>query len=187
MVGVPGAGVTNMTPPTFAIAVLGAMQLGVIWGTQPAVRRFTSRATSWHAVVAISGVIMTIYLWHLSAMSLFAAAGLFTFDGVLFQFEPGTAAWWVTRPAWLAILMVVTLAIVAVFARFEWRISKKPTPAKVPVVLIGVLLTAGSAAAVAMVGLATEDAVVQWSVPAAAIAGAALLGALPRRKHSSNG
>jgi surface polysaccharide O-acyltransferase-like enzyme len=187
MVGVPGAGVTNMTPPTFAIAVLGAMQLGIIWATQPAVRRFTAKTQSWHAVVAISGVIMTIYLWHLSSMSLFAAVGLFTFDGVLFQFEPGTAAWWVTRPAWLAILATVTLVIVAVFARFEWRISKKPTPAKVPVVLIGVLLTAGSAAAVATVGLATEDAVVQWSVPAAAIAGAALLGALPRRKHSSNG
>jgi hypothetical protein len=187
MVGVPGAGVTNMTPPTSAIAVLGTMQLGIIWATQPAVRRFTAKARNWHAVVAISGIIMTIYLWHLSAMSLFAAAGLFTFDGVLFSFEPGTAAWWITRPAWLAILTIVTLLIVAVFARFEWRISKKPAPAQVPVVLIGVLLTAGSAAAVATVGLTTRDAVVQWSVPAAAIAGAALLGALPGRKHSSNG
>lgn len=176
-----------MTPPTFAMALLATMQLGVIWGTQPAVRRFISRARSWHGVVAVSGIIMTIYLWHLSAMSLFAAVGLFTFDGVLFQFEPGTAAWWITRPAWLAILVVVTLAIVAVFARFEWRISSKPAPQKVRVVTIGVLLTAGSAAAVATIGLATRDAVVQWSVPAAAIAGAALLGALPGRKQSSNG
>jgi surface polysaccharide O-acyltransferase-like enzyme len=187
MGGVPGAGVTNMTPPTFAMVLLGTMQLGVIWSTQPAVRRFTSKAHRWHGVVAISGIIMTIYLWHLSAMSLFAAAGLFTFDGVLFQFEPGTASWWITRPAWLAILVVVTLAIVAVFARFEWRISKKPAPQKVRVVTIGVLLTAGSAAAVATIGLATRDAIVQWSVPAAAIAGAALLGALPGRKQSSNG
>lgn len=183
MVGIPGAEVTNMTPPTLAIAVLGAMQLGVIWGTQPWVRRFTARAASWHGVVAVSGIIMTIYLWHLSAMSLVAAAGLFTFDGAAFKIEPGTTAWWVTRPLWLGVLLVVTGLLVAVFARFEWRISDKPAPRRVAVVVTGLLLTAGSAAAVATVGIATRDAVVQWTVPAAAIAGALLMGALPRLGH----
>lgn len=187
MVGVPGAGVTNMTPPTFAIAVLGTMQLGIIWGTQPAVRRFTARARGWHGVVAISGVIMTIYLWHLSAMSLVAAGGLFTFDGALFRIEPGTTAWWLTRPVWLGILLLATGVLVAIFARFEWRISKAPAPDKVRVVTIGLLLTAGSAAAVATVGIATRDAIVQWSIPAAALAGAAMLGALPPRKHRPGG
>jgi hypothetical protein len=184
MVGIPGAEVTNMTPPTFAMAILGTMQMGIIWGTQPAVRRFTAKAKNWHGVVTISGIIMTIYLWHLSAMSLVAAAGLFTFDGQLFRIEPGTTAWWVTRPLWLAILVLVTLALVAVFAQFEWRINRKPAPEKVRVILIGVFLTAGSAAAVATVGIATRDAVVQWSIPAAAIAGAAVMGALPQRRGS---
>jgi hypothetical protein len=82
-------------------------------------------------------------------------------------------------------LAIATVALVAVFARFEWRISKTPAPARVPVVLVGLLLTAGSAAAVATVGIATRDAVVQWTVPAAAITGAALLGALPRIGRSS--
>jgi hypothetical protein len=44
------------------------------------------------------------------------------------------------------------------------------------------LLIAGSAAAVAGMGIATPDAVVQWTIPAAAIAGAAMLGALPSHK-----
>jgi len=182
MVGVPGAGETNMTPPTFAIALLGGMQFGVIIGTQPAVRRLTARARAWHGFVAISGVVMTIYLWHLSAMSLIAAAGLFAFDGAAFKIEPGTTAWWVSRPVWLAILTVMTLGLVTLFARFEWRISDAPAPEKRRVVTIGMLLIAGSAAAVAGVGIATPDAVVQWSIPAAAIAGAAMLGALPTRK-----
>ena len=43
MVGIPGAEVTNMTPPTFAMALLGLAQAGIIWGTQPAVRRITSK------------------------------------------------------------------------------------------------------------------------------------------------
>lgn len=184
MVGIPGAGVTNMTPPTVAMVVLGTMQLGIIWGTQPAVRRFTAQQRVWHGVVSISGVIMTVYLWHLSAMSLVAAAGLFTFDGRFFQIEPGTAAWWVTRPVWVGILSGATLILVAGFARFEWRINRKPAPQRVAVVVAGLLLTAGSAAAVATMGIATRDAVVQWTVPAAAVAGAALLGALPSR-HSS--
>lgn len=168
-----------MTPPTFAIAMLGMIQLGIILGTQPAVRRLTARARAWHAVVAVSGVIMTLYLWHLSAMSLVAAAGLFTFDGAIFKIEPGTGVWWITRPVWLMILAAVALVLVAVFARFEWRISDAPFPHTRRVVTIGVLLLAGSAAAVAQIGIATSEAVVRWSIPGAAIAGALMLGALP--------
>lgn len=182
MVGVPGAEVTNMTPPTFAMALLGAVQFGILIGTQPGVRRWTAKAGNWHFVVAISGIVMTIYLWHLSAMSLVAAAGLFTFDGAMFKIEPGTTAWWATRPVWLAILVAVTMALVAVFARYEWRISDAPFPRTRRVVTVGMLLIAGSAAAVAGVGITTPDAVVHWSIPAAAILGAAMLGALPARK-----
>ncbi|MFW2340330.1 MAG: acyltransferase family protein [Acidimicrobiia bacterium] len=186
MVGVPGAGVTNMTPPTFAIALLGLVQLGIILGTQPLVRRFTAGERAWHTVVAVSGVIMTIYLWHLSSMSLVAAAGLFSFDGVLFEVEPGTGLWWVTRPLWLAILATVTVGLLAVFARFEWRISRAPFPRNRRVVTAGVLLLAGSAAAVAQVGIATSEAVIRWIIPVAAIAGALLLGALPSTKKSDH-
>lgn len=183
MVGVPGAGITNMTPPTFAIALLGLVQFGVIVGTQSAVRHRMARLESWHKVIAFSGVIMTVYLWHLSAMSLVAAGGLFAFDGRAFRIEPGTTQWWLTRPVWLGILLVATLGLVAIFARFEWRISSAPMPRSRTVVIAGVLLVAGSAAAVAQFGITTRDAVVQWSVPAAALAGGALLGAFPTRRR----
>jgi fucose 4-O-acetylase-like acetyltransferase len=180
MVGIPGAGLTNMTPPTGAMLLLGLAQAGIILGTQPAVARLTNRPRLWHAVVALSGVIMTVYLWHLSAMTLVAATGLFVFDGAAFTIEPGTWAWWLTRPVWITVLSVVTLGLVAIFARFEWRISDKPAPEHRRWVTLGVLLTAGSAAAVSYFGLATEDAAINWIIPAAAIGGAALIGALPR-------
>lgn len=179
MVGIPGAEVTNMTPPTFAMVILGTMQLGVIWASAPAVQRFTSRLRNWHGVVSVSGVIMTIYLWHLSAMTLFAAAGLLALDGAFFKIEPGTVVWWLTRPLWVVVLLVVTGLLVATFAVFEWRISRRPAPEKIRVVVAGILLAAGSAASVATVGIATRDAVVRWSVPVAAILGAVLLRALP--------
>ncbi|HSG80395.1 MAG TPA: acyltransferase [Acidimicrobiia bacterium] len=183
MVGIPGAAETNMAPPTSALGILGMVQLGLIIGTRPAVDRLVHRARVWHGVVSFSGVIMTVYLWHLSAMSLVAAGGLFAFDGWAFRVEPGTPAWWVSRPLWLLVLSVVTMGLVVVFARFEWRISRAPAPQSRRVVTIGVLLLAGSASAVAGIGIATPDAVVQWSIPAAAIAGAAMLGALPARRR----
>jgi fucose 4-O-acetylase-like acetyltransferase len=183
MVGIPGAGVTNMTPPTFAIAILGVAQFGVMMGTQAGVRRRMERIASWHRVIAFSGVIMTVYLWHLSAMSLVAAGGLFAFDGRLFRIEPGTTEWWLTRPVWLAILVLATLPLVAAFAVFEWRISRAPGPRSRTAVTAGVLLVAGSAAATAQFGITTPDAIVQWTIPAAAIAGAAVLGALPSRRE----
>jgi surface polysaccharide O-acyltransferase-like enzyme len=182
MVGVPGAGLTNMTPPTTAIFLLGVVQAGVIWGTAARVKRFMARARAWHAIVALSGVIMTVYLWHLSAMSLVAAAGLNIFDGVIFKLEPGTTTWWLSRPLWIAGLALVASGLVAVFARFEWRVSDAPPPRSRRLVTLGVVLIAGSAAGVAMVGIADSNAVINWSIPGAAVVGAAILGALPRRK-----
>jgi surface polysaccharide O-acyltransferase-like enzyme len=184
MIGIPGAELTNMTPPTFAIFLLGLTQVGLILGTQRPVTQLTQRSGLWRAVVAISGVIMTVYLWHLSAMTIVAAIGLFTFGGAAFEIEPGTWAWVLTRPIWIALLVGVLGLLVAVFARFEWRISTEPAPTHRRWVTLGVLLTAGSAAAVSYFGLATEDAAINWIIPAAAIVGAVMMGAMPRLRKT---
>jgi hypothetical protein len=132
--------------------------------------------------VAVSGIIMTLYLWHLSAMAIVASAGIFLFDGAAFRVEPGTTAWWLTRPIWIGVLVAFTLVLVYVFAPFEWRINRKPAPEHVRRLVAGVLLAAGSAAAVSYYGLVSEDASINWIIPAAAIGGAVMVGALPRRR-----
>ncbi|MEA3511116.1 MAG: acyltransferase [Actinomycetota bacterium] len=182
MVGVPGSELTNMTPPTFAIAVLGFAQAGIIWATSTRIRRFAHRDRNWHGIVAVSGVMMTIYLWHLTAMTLVASVFLFAFDGAAFKIEPGTTAWWLTRPVWLAVLTIVLLLLVSVFAPFEWRVRQTPPPQHVRYVVAGVLLVAGAAAAVSYFGLATEDATVNWIIPITAFSGAAIMGAYPTRR-----
>jgi hypothetical protein len=180
MVGI-GTGDTNMTPPTAALLLLALAQTGVIWATQPVVRRLTLRPRAWQGIVMVSGMIMTLYLWHLSAMSLLAAAGIFAFDGAAFAIEPGTTAWWLTRPVWIAALLLVTAGLVAAFVRFERGVSTSPPP-RARRVVIGVLLCAGATGAVANFGITTPDAVINWSLPGAALLGAALLGALPRKR-----
>jgi surface polysaccharide O-acyltransferase-like enzyme len=184
MVGVPGAEVTNMTPPTFAIAILGLFQAGVIWWAAGLIGRFAHRRRPWRAVVAVSGVMMTIYLWHLTAMSLVAAVFLFAFGGRAFRIEPGTTEWWLTRPIWIAVLAATTLVLVAIFARFEWRIRDTPAPAHTSWVVVGLLLVIGATAAVAYFGLATTDATVNWILPIAAFSGAGIVGAYPARRRA---
>ncbi len=181
MVGIPGSEVTNMTPPTAAMALLGSAQAGLIWATAGPVGRLVRRLRVWHAVVSVSGLLMTVYLWHLTAMSLVAAAGIVVADGIVLSVEPGTVGWWATRPVWLLALGAVTLLLVAVFARFEIGVSRAPAPGSAPRVAAGVLLVAGSAAAVAMIGLTDRQGVLHWSIPGAAVLGAVILGAVPRR------
>jgi len=185
MVGVPGAEVTNMTPPTFAIALLGFVQAGVIWSASGPIGRFAHRSRPWQGVVAVSGVMMTIYLWHLTAMTLVASVFLFAFGGAAFRIEPGTTTWWLTRPIWLAALITVTLILVAVFARFEWRVRDTPPPARTGFVIAGVLLVAGAAAAVSYFGLAAADATINWIIPIAAFVGAGIMGAYPARRKGT--
>ena len=92
--------------------------------------------------------------------------------------SPNLARLW-ARPLWLLMLNGVTIALVAVLAPFEWKISREPPPAKTIYVTAGVLLCAGSAAAIAYFGLATAEASVNWIIPIAAIVGAGLVGAYP--------
>jgi hypothetical protein len=179
MVSIPGQGVANMTPPTSALALLGLVQFGIIVGTQPAVRRLVARARVWHAVVSLAGVAMTTFLWHLTAMMLAVGIGLFAFDGAVFRVAPGTTLWWATRPLWFLAAGLMTLPFVALLAGFERRISTARPPATRLAVSSGVLLAAGACAAAATLGMA--DRLGQWIIPAAALAGAALLGALPAR------
>ncbi len=181
MIGVPGTGPTNMTPPTAAIGLLGLVQAGVIWRVAAPAARLAARPRVWHGVVAVSGVILTIYLWHLTAMALVGAVGLFAFGGAAFRLEPGTAWWWLTRPLWVGVLALVTAGLVAIFARFEWGISRAPGPNRVWVVASGVVIASASAAAVAWYGLAEPSGEINWIIPGAAILGAGLVGAIPKR------
>jgi peptidoglycan/LPS O-acetylase OafA/YrhL len=186
MVSIPGQGVANMTPPTFAIALLGMAQFGIIGGTRPAVQRLAARARAWHAIVAFAGLAMTVFLWHLTAAMLAAAAGLAAFDGAVFRVEPGAWQWWATRPLWFLALGLLTLALVAVFARFEWAISEAAPPGRLWAVIAGVLLLVGASAATALVGITTPDGALdwrRWGIPVAALAGAVLLRALPSRRR----
>ncbi|OJF12029.1 acyltransferase family protein [Couchioplanes caeruleus] len=114
MVGVPGQAMSNMSPPTLALAAHALWLTGLAMLLRGPATRLLARARVWHAVVAANGLAMTAFLWHLSAAFLLLA----TFrSGV--GAAAGTTTWWLTRPWWLAAAAAVTAVLVAAFRRFD--------------------------------------------------------------------
>src|SRR5262249_41156945 len=116
MVGLPGDRVSNMSPPTFCLAVLTVFQVAVAMWLRPHVQRRLARPAAWTAVIAGNGVIMTIFLWHLTAA--IVALSVLHSIGVP-QPAPASVLWWLSRPLWIAGALTPLAALVAVFGRFE--------------------------------------------------------------------
>jgi fucose 4-O-acetylase-like acetyltransferase len=116
MVGCCADEISNMAPPTLAILALGVGQIGVAMLLRPSLTRWLSRKRPWTAVIAVNATIMTMYLWHLSALVI-AVATLFPLGFP--QPVVGSGGWWATRPIWLAALTLPLAGLVALFGRFE--------------------------------------------------------------------
>ncbi len=129
MIGVPGETITNSMPPTLALLALGIMQTGFALALEPQARRMLDNIRIWTTVVLINGMIMTVYLWHLTAFVL-VMVGAYLLGGIGLEVAPGSSAWWLARPIWFALYIAVTLPLVMIFARFEQVKENTVTAAK---------------------------------------------------------
>jgi hypothetical protein len=179
MVTIPGGGPNNITPPNMAVGILALAQIGVILASAGAIRRISSRASFWRWIVGASGLLMTIYLWHLTSLSLITAAGIFVFEGMLFSLEPGTAAWWLTRPLFDLVLAAGLAVLIAIYGRFEIDINTSFRPMSRRFVTIGLVATVVALSGTAFAGIVTRDATINWWIPAVTVVAAALIGAYP--------
>lgn len=116
MVGLPGEPVSNMNPPTVALAMQAMWLIGLVLLVRVPVSRWLERRRVWTAVVAGNGVVMTTFLWHLTALYTVYAVALSLRIPLP---DAGSALWWLTRPLWLVVLAGVCAALVAVFRSFE--------------------------------------------------------------------
>ncbi|MCW5880088.1 MAG: acyltransferase [Anaerolineae bacterium] len=116
MVGLPNATFSNMSPPSLCIVALTVWLLALAMLLRGPATRLLERVRVWAAVVQVNSVIMTIFLWHLTA--LLVSLSVVFWLGLSIP-DVGTAGWWLLRPVWLAVLLAVLLGFVALFGRVE--------------------------------------------------------------------
>ena len=124
MINQPNLRIQNMSPPSLALLALATAQLGLIVLLRDAAGRWLRRRGPWTAVIGVNAVVLTVFLWHLTAVILLA--GALDALGVLPTPPVGGTAWWLWRIAWLAMLTVVLAVLVAAFGRIELRGTRRP-------------------------------------------------------------
>src|SRR5579859_620079 len=67
MVGVNGAKISNLNPPTLAVVTFGIAQAGLALLLRPVLARWMSRPVAWAAVAMANLSAMTLFLWHQTA------------------------------------------------------------------------------------------------------------------------
>ncbi len=113
MIGLPGAEMSNMAPPTLAMLAVAAGQIGLASLLRPWIARLPSRR-----LLAWAGPrMMTAYLWHMPA--LFVVVGVVVVGLRLDTPTPGGPFWLAGWPFWLALLGLVMWPLLTGFARFE--------------------------------------------------------------------
>lgn len=118
MIGVPGSELSNSMPPTLALLALGIAQTGLALALERPARKMLDGITAWTTVVLINGMIMTVYLWHLTAFVLVMIAA-WLLGGIGLHVQPGSAEWWLARPIWFALYIALLFPFILLFARYE--------------------------------------------------------------------
>jgi hypothetical protein len=142
------------------------------------VRRWLAKTTPWAATVLVNGMIMTVFLWHLTVLVLVIGLGVML-DGVGLGLPPGSAVWWATRPLWMGLLAVCLVPFVAVFGRLE-RAAGSPADVSAWRLVLGSMMVCGGLALIALDGIGADGPLgIRWGVVLLAFAGAALANVRP--------
>ncbi|WP_158886394.1 acyltransferase family protein [Amycolatopsis anabasis] len=119
MIGMPGAPVSNMSPPTVLLVSLAVGQIGLLLFLRPALNALAARPAMATALRWIGPRFMSVYLWHMPA--LVVVAGISVLGLGYATPEPGTVLWLAMVPVWVAAAALVLTALLRVFGRFETR------------------------------------------------------------------
>ncbi|MER7822001.1 acyltransferase [Streptomyces sp. NPDC096097] len=131
MVGVPGAAVSNLNPPTLAAATFGLAQCGLALLVREPLARAMRRPTAWAKVALVNLSAMTVFLWHQTAMMAVTALGLLvSADLPGLHTVPDSVGWIAARLLWLPVFAAALALCWAAF-RIHEQASRRPKPSSV--------------------------------------------------------
>ncbi|MFF7472603.1 acyltransferase family protein [Streptomyces sp. NPDC008092] len=119
MVGVPGAAVSNLDPPTLAAVTFGLAQCGLALLLRERLRRTMRRPLAWAAVALVNLSAMTIFLWHQTALMATTATGLLLGRLPGLHTPPDHLGWIAARLLWLPVFALALGLCLAAFHGYE--------------------------------------------------------------------
>jgi hypothetical protein len=119
MVGVNGAAISNLNPPTLAAVTFGIAQCGLALLLRDRLSRCMRRPLAWAAVALANLSAMTLFLWHQTAFVAVSSAGLLAGRPPGLLTAPAGAAWVAERICWLPAFAVALSSLWLAFRRME--------------------------------------------------------------------
>ncbi|WP_078876306.1 acyltransferase [Streptomyces sp. 769] len=136
MVGVPGAAVSNLNPPTLAAVAFGLAQCALALLLAEPLRRAMRRPAAWAAMALVNLSAMTVFLWHQTAMMAITTAGLLTSAALPgLHTPPDSPAWAVARLVWLPLFAAALVVCWAAVHPFE-KTKRRENPTRRPMPLL---------------------------------------------------
>lgn len=160
LVRVAEAGGPNV--PVVTLALLGCAQAGIALALRGPVTAWLRRPGPWASVVRVNTVAMTVYLWHLTVMVL--ATGALGLTGSWWSVAPLSAAWWLTRPLWVAALVMLLAPVVVGLVPVEHSVPpprrQRPGRRSAALMLAAMVTAAAATAAMTVGGVAGASGIV---------------------------
>jgi hypothetical protein len=115
--------ISNAYPPTLCFMLAGIWAIGAVMLLRPRISRWLEGSGPWKATIFINSVIMTLFLWHMTA---FLLAVLALWPLGFGDYTDTTLGWWLERVLWIGVPGLLLAGIVAVVGRFERPRAARP-------------------------------------------------------------
>lgn len=116
ILGTDAEPISNAYPPTVCFMLVGLWTISAAMLLRDRLTRWLQRIGPWKATILGNRVIMTLFLWHMTAY-LLAIFGLWPLG--FGREHDTTARWWMERPLWIAAPGLVLAVIVWLVGRYE--------------------------------------------------------------------
>jgi hypothetical protein len=119
MVGVNGAHISNLNPPTLAAVTFGLAQCGLALLLRGPLARAMRRPLAWAAVAMVNLSAMTLFVWHETALVTVSSLGLLVGRVPGLLTAPTHGIWVAERLIWLPVFAIVLSSLWLAFHRVE--------------------------------------------------------------------
>jgi len=185
LIMVPAQGIdsSNVFPPNLLLLAFALFQGGLLLIFEPLVQRWLKKINLWTSVILINGMIMSLLMWHVTAMVIVVGVAILL-GGVGLNYFPGSPEWWLARPLWFLVAAVVLILILPAVARFE-RPRSVPKNIHLWRLIPGIVLICVGLSFPSTIGIITETAPgIRVSIFLLPFIGAALAGILSFNKRT---